>query len=80
VFTARYALSPYIKQIRFVFKGLKTPRHYLHDVNASGSATLTAKFGRGLQIQNIEHPCLQQEIDCKTLLFRCTLNTSSIVK
>jgi hypothetical protein len=22
VFTARYALSPYIKQIRFVFKGL----------------------------------------------------------
>jgi hypothetical protein len=23
VFTARYALSPYIKQIRFVFKGLK---------------------------------------------------------
>jgi hypothetical protein len=24
VFTARYALSPYIKQIRFVFKGLNT--------------------------------------------------------
>jgi hypothetical protein len=24
VFTARYALSPYIKQIRFVFKGLRT--------------------------------------------------------
>jgi hypothetical protein len=23
VFTSRYALSPYIKQIRFVFKGLK---------------------------------------------------------
>jgi hypothetical protein len=23
MFTARYALSPYIKQIRFVFKGLK---------------------------------------------------------
>jgi hypothetical protein len=23
VFTARYALSPYLKQIRFVFKGLK---------------------------------------------------------
>jgi hypothetical protein len=22
VFTARYALSPYVKQIRFVFKGL----------------------------------------------------------
>jgi hypothetical protein len=24
VFTARYGLSPYIKQIRFVFKGLKS--------------------------------------------------------
>jgi hypothetical protein len=24
VFTARYALSPYIKQIRYVFKGLKS--------------------------------------------------------
>jgi hypothetical protein len=23
VFTARYALSPYVKQIRFVFKGLR---------------------------------------------------------
>jgi hypothetical protein len=27
VFTARYALSPYIKQIRFVFKGLITGLH-----------------------------------------------------
>jgi hypothetical protein len=27
VFTARYALSPYIKQIRFVFKGLKVQRY-----------------------------------------------------
>jgi hypothetical protein len=26
VFTARYAQSPYIKQIRFVFKGLNTQR------------------------------------------------------
>jgi hypothetical protein len=26
VFTARYALSPYIKRIRFVFKGLKHKR------------------------------------------------------
>jgi hypothetical protein len=25
VFTARYALSPYIKQTRFVFKGLNIP-------------------------------------------------------
>jgi hypothetical protein len=28
VFTARYALSPYIKQIRFVFKGLKFNGNY----------------------------------------------------
>jgi hypothetical protein len=27
VFTARYALSPYIKQIRFVFKGLVCQSH-----------------------------------------------------
>jgi hypothetical protein len=28
VFTARYALSPYIKQVRFVFKGLKSGKHF----------------------------------------------------
>jgi hypothetical protein len=32
VFTARYALSPYIKQIRFVFKGLNIP-HSLTRLN-----------------------------------------------
>jgi hypothetical protein len=31
VFTARYALSPYIKQIRFVFKGLNSA-HYWRNV------------------------------------------------
>jgi hypothetical protein len=31
VFTARYALSPYIKQIRFVFKGLINIVVYLTD-------------------------------------------------
>jgi hypothetical protein len=30
VFTARYALSPYIKQIRFVFKGLNDGQQYFH--------------------------------------------------
>jgi hypothetical protein len=29
VFTARYPLSPYIKQIRFVFKGLSRPAYML---------------------------------------------------
>jgi hypothetical protein len=28
VFTARYALNPYIKQIRFVFKSLNQEVHY----------------------------------------------------
>ena len=34
VFTARYALSPYITQIRFVFKGLNHIRHLLALVGA----------------------------------------------
>jgi hypothetical protein len=34
VFTARYALSPYIKQIRFVFKGLNQAGHQLRTVVA----------------------------------------------
>jgi hypothetical protein len=32
VFTARYVLSPYIKQIRFVFKGLMCARVYKEQV------------------------------------------------
>jgi hypothetical protein len=39
VFTARYALSPYIKQIRFVFKGLSgsvfCKTVYLYDLCSS---------------------------------------------
>jgi hypothetical protein len=37
VFTARYALSPYIKQIRFVFKGLKRKRGCTRDTTLQGS-------------------------------------------
>jgi hypothetical protein len=33
VFTARYALSPYIKQIRFVFKGLMGMAGSIQGVN-----------------------------------------------
>jgi hypothetical protein len=36
VFRARYALSPYIKQIRFVFKGLKC-REFLDSLNSCKS-------------------------------------------
>jgi hypothetical protein len=32
VFTARYALSPYIKQIRFVFKGLRKSLHVRRNI------------------------------------------------
>jgi hypothetical protein len=42
VFTARYALSPYIKQIRFVFKGLKsvhTPT-YVSTIKSSSSGVI----------------------------------------
>jgi hypothetical protein len=37
VFTARYALSPYIKQIRFVFKGLITIHNHVPKDSASQS-------------------------------------------
>jgi hypothetical protein len=33
MFTARYALSPYIKQIRFVFKGLIKTSEHLHGIS-----------------------------------------------
>jgi hypothetical protein len=35
VFTARYALSPYIKQIRFVFKGLRKKSGLQEDFKAA---------------------------------------------
>jgi hypothetical protein len=50
VFTARYALSPYIKQIRFVFKGLKKlldmprPKAY---APFGGDTILTPKYIEG---------------------------------
>jgi hypothetical protein len=48
VFTARYALSPYIKQIRFVFKGLmdmsdnfpQTIQHPITDDSIFGKISL----------------------------------------
>jgi hypothetical protein len=44
VFTARYALSPYIKQIRFVFKGL-IPFIYLRACECPDSECMAG--GRG---------------------------------
>jgi hypothetical protein len=51
VFTARYALSPYIKQIRFVFKGLMTHTHTVKCTEvkrfkSSGMWRLTAWYRR----------------------------------
>jgi hypothetical protein len=46
VFTARYALSPCIKQIRFVFKGLKVKRQ---------SNPITG-LDRPLEFQEVEAP------------------------
>jgi hypothetical protein len=50
VFTARYALSPYIKQIRFVFKGLS--RVHTTEDTSRAAYVLTAsnkRFMRNLQ-------------------------------
>jgi hypothetical protein len=44
MFTARYALSPYIKQIRFVFKGLKRKTHIIPHYT-----TLQLSFSRCLR-------------------------------
>jgi hypothetical protein len=43
VFTARYALSPYIKQIRFVFKGLKREAVHFYLNNAVKPVKLLLK-------------------------------------
>jgi hypothetical protein len=48
VFTARYALSPYIKQIRFVFKGLNFMPVKWEDVRSGprgGDGVFTAHVG-----------------------------------
>jgi hypothetical protein len=56
VFTARYALSPYIKQIRFVFKGLicYLP-HFIYGLfndaasNSGAIVTREAWFGKHVE-------------------------------
>jgi hypothetical protein len=52
VFTVRYALSPYIKQIRFIFKGLaivrtQQNRGYWNLKEKAQDALWTSRFGRG---------------------------------
>jgi hypothetical protein len=56
VFTARYVLSPYIKQIRFVFKGLNSFRKqswrlYKFRLFTSGHVSINTEI---LNMQNSE--------------------------
>jgi hypothetical protein len=72
VFTARYALSPYIKQIRFVFRGLRA--------DEVQGMSRTCRPG-------ISSPCLQSEcVNVRThrtvilpvLLYGCELWSSKL--
>jgi hypothetical protein len=47
VFTARYALSPYIKQIRFVFKGLTKEKLATNEEVCLYRSSLSMKFSLG---------------------------------
>jgi hypothetical protein len=53
VFTARYALSPYIKQIRFVFKGLKQHPHHRHTTNCSSDLSDERSLKSAIRIQGL---------------------------
>jgi hypothetical protein len=59
VFTAQYALSPYIKQIRFVFKGLREMRS-ITDVYLNFSMKVTHKYIHICNIYNIYIPKINQ--------------------
>jgi hypothetical protein len=60
VFTARYALSPYIKQIRFAFKGLNQRFNVDNGYEGRGKGTKekkeTDKAGEKLTIQKKSFP------------------------
>jgi hypothetical protein len=45
VFTARYALSPYVKQICFVFKGLNKLRSLYEKVSFKSKLNVSAQKG-----------------------------------
>jgi hypothetical protein len=61
VFTARYALSPYIKQIRFVFKGLNTrailPSPYKGERRATTSSSIKERK-RVIKHRGSKYVCL----------------------
>jgi hypothetical protein len=55
VFTARYALSPYIKQIRFVFKGLNKPCTSMSLVTFFSSRALRVGFNGLCAYASVNH-------------------------
>jgi hypothetical protein len=55
VFTARYALSPYIKQTGFVFKGLQEYRY----LPAKSGITVAGKeAGLSANAEKMKHLCI----------------------
>jgi hypothetical protein len=67
VFTARYALSPYIKQIRFVFKGLITQwATQAQHIQEKTAAAATAKSGQKKNIRNNELQLIQLKVITKS--------------
>jgi hypothetical protein len=55
VFTARYALSPYIKQIRFVFKGLILYRDIITVCVEFHIKYINTLCGHNVEFLNVRH-------------------------
>jgi hypothetical protein len=62
VFTARYALSPYIKQIRFVFKGLNSAE-FAHSFYLCILCHAHNKKKGGFSLKNIKRYVFIMETD-----------------
>jgi hypothetical protein len=84
VFTARYALSPYIKQIRFVFKGLIFVFFFCHKeyICLMWSSVEMRLWSYGLSFWRTPHRAksVQEILMCKSQglrlrLFNCSLHT-----
>jgi hypothetical protein len=63
VFTARYALSPYIKQIRFVFKGLIFEAPAMSAASTFVSGHLSFSLG-GMSLLGTLGPYGSENVDC----------------
>jgi hypothetical protein len=71
VFTARYALSPYIKQIRFVFKGLisKSKDETYVRWKSENSAILTKQIGAMARL--LKSPSHTRQVTREAFLLIC---------